>query len=399
MKSWVLTDAEKRIRLDSLEVAPKDADLPDAPWSISKTTLHGGLSEGVDLIEVNNGDLSFSILPTRGMGIWHSQYKDLQLGWNSPARGPVHPQFVNLQERGGLGWLAGFDEMVVRCGLDSTGAPGTDTIINNMGVPSESELTLHGKIANIPASRVEVRVCQGNPPELVVIGETYEAALFCPKFRLISTVSTKCGSNSFTITDEITNIGGVETELEFLYHCNFGPPLLEEGARMEIPAAMVAPRDMGAVEGMDSYDEYPGPTAGYVEQCYWFDSLSDSKGRTLAMLRNSSADRAAVVRFNKTELPAFTLWKNTAAESDGYVTGLEPGTSYPNLKTFEREKGRVIKMAPGETRSFTVTIEAHNSKDSVAAVQKEIADLQKTAKRVIHKKPVAEYSPPECMKE
>ena len=79
MKSWILTDAEKRILLDSLEVGPKDADLPDAPWSISKTTLHGGLSEGVDLIEVNNGDLSFSILPTRGMGIWRGRYKESRL--------------------------------------------------------------------------------------------------------------------------------------------------------------------------------------------------------------------------------------------------------------------------------------------------------------------------------
>ena len=383
-----MTDAEKRIRLDSLEVGPKDADLPDAPWLISKTTLHGGLSEGVDLIEVNNGDLSFSILPTRGMGIWRGRYKELRLGWNSPARGPVHPQLVNLQERGGTGWLAGFDEVVVRCGLDSTGAPGKDV---------EAELTLHGKIANIPASRVEVRVLPDDPPELVVIGETYEAALFGSQFRMISTISTKCGSNCFTITDEITNMRGVESEMELLYHCNFGPPLLEEGSRLEIPAVMVAPHNMHAAEDMDLYDKYLGPTAGYVDQCYWFHPLSDSEGQTLAMLRNSSADKAVVVRFNKSELPVFTQWKNTVAESDGYVTGLEPGTDYPNLKTFEREQGRVVKMAPGETRSFTVTIEAHDTKDSVAAVQKEIADLQKTAKRVIHKEPVAEYSPPECM--
>ena len=39
------------------------------------------------------------------------------------------------------------------------------------------------------------------------------------------------------------------------------------------------------------------------------------------------------------ELPCFTLWKNTAAEADGYVTGLEPGTNFPNLRSFERFVG------------------------------------------------------------
>ena len=28
------------------------------------------------------------------------------------------------------------------------------------------------------------------------------------------------------------------------------------------------------------------------------------------------------------ELPYLTQWKNTVAKSDGYVTGLEPGTSF-----------------------------------------------------------------------
>ena len=40
--------------------------------------------------------------------------------------GPVHPKFVDLSVRGGLGWLTGFDEWLCRCGLAWNGPPGDD---------------------------------------------------------------------------------------------------------------------------------------------------------------------------------------------------------------------------------------------------------------------------------
>src|SRR5262245_56513769 len=39
-------------------------------WSIRQLRLKGGLRDGVELIEVEAGGLSFSVLPTRGMGLW-----------------------------------------------------------------------------------------------------------------------------------------------------------------------------------------------------------------------------------------------------------------------------------------------------------------------------------------
>ena len=121
-ESWTLTDGEREIWLDSFSKSAKDLQLPpDVTWSISKRTLRGGLRDGVDLIEVHNGALSFKVVPTRGMGIWKGNYRGLALGWDAPVRGPVHPKFVHQEERGGIGWLQGFDEWIVRCGLDSNG--------------------------------------------------------------------------------------------------------------------------------------------------------------------------------------------------------------------------------------------------------------------------------------
>ena len=390
-KSWVLTDAERDIWLETFKLTPADLGM-EGDWSIEKRVLRGGPGDGVDVIEVDNGALSFSILPTRGMGIWKGRYSGLDIGWNSPVRGPVHPNLVDLQDRGGLGWLAGFDEAIVRCGLDSTGAPGPDVVPNNMGVPTQVDLTLHGKIANLPAWRVEILVLPGDPATLVVRGEVHEAGLFCPQYRLLATASTRVGSNELLIEDEVTNMKGIAAEMELLYHCNFGAPFLEAGSRLEVAAREVAPRDPRAVEGLDAYEEYLGPTAGYVEQVYWYDLLADDSGATLAMLRNAAADRALLLRFNKNELPAFTQWKNTASEADGYVTGLEPATDYPNAKAFERTHGRLVKLGPGQTHRVRMGLEVLDSDSQVQAAQREIDALQADAERTVHAAPIAKYT-------
>jgi hypothetical protein len=390
-KTWVLTDTEANIWREEFELRPADLGL-NGNWSIRKQALRGGPSDGVDIIEIDNGALSFSIIPSRGMGIWKGQYRGLDIGWNSPVRGPVNPGFVDLQDRGGLGWLSGFDEAIVRCGLDSTGAPGPDIVPNNMGIPTEVDLTLHGKIANLPAWRVEISVLPGDPDRLTIVGRVQEAGLFCPQYELVTKVSTFSNSNGLLIQDEVINLKGIPAEMELLYHCNFGEPFLQEGSRLVVPAIEVAPRDERAVEGLDSYETYLGPTNGYIEQVYWYDLLADEDGATLAMLHNADADRALLLRFNKKELPAFTQWKNTASLADGYVTGLEPATDYPNGKAFERSKGRLINLLPGETHSVSLQLEVLTSGQEVINTQNEIDTLQQQQVRIVHPEPIDKYS-------
>jgi hypothetical protein len=144
---------------------------------------------------------------------------------------------------------------------------------------------------------------------------------------------------------------------------------------------------------MATYDTYQGPTPGYVEQVYWYDLLADASGRTVTMLRNATGECGLALRFNKRELPAFAQWKNTAAASDGYVTGLEPATDYPNAKPFERERGRLVPMAPGGTYTAQLVLEAHNTSAGVRGVEQEIAALQGQAARLVHPRPISAYSP------
>lgn len=393
-KSWVLTDVANDVWLDSFSVGNDSLRLATPhDWSIRKRTLRGGLRDGVDVVEVHNGALSYSLLPTRGLGLWRGEYRGNYLGWKAPVLGPVHPKFVDLTARGGLGWLDGFDEWMCRCGLASNGPPGEDAYTDKGGNTHKRQLTLHGRIANLPAHYVEVRVNLDPPYELSVLGQVPEGSLFTPLLLLTTTCTTIPGSNRVIVHDVVENRSAQPAELEMLYHINVGPPFLEAGSRIVAPVRELSPLTSRAAEGIATYETYGGPQAGFAEQVYCYDTLADAQGKTLAMLYNAASDRGMVLRFNKNELPCFTVWRNTGAVDDGYVTGLEPGTNYPNLKTFERQQGRVPTLSPGKRWEARWSLELHDTAAGVSAALTEVVSLQSQARPQIHAKPQSKYSP------
>ncbi len=389
--SKTLMDVEEGIYVESWSISGDELGIGEK-WCIDKRRLNGGLSDGVEIIKVNNGVLSFVVVPTRGMGIWKGEYKSTFLGWESPVRELVNPQYVNLEARGGLGWLDGFNEWIVRCGLGNFGGPGFDIIKDNTGKERTVMLTLHGKIANIPASVVRVKIGLDPPFELGVEGVVYERAMFGPNLRLTTSVTTTPSSNSLRISDTVENLSGVTDEMQILYHCNYGNPFLEEGARLIAPIRRVAPCNSTAAEGIDGFDIFGLPQSGFVEQVYFMELLADSRGRTKAMLVSKDETEAVSVSFSVKELPCFTLWKNTAALEDGYVTGLEPGTSFPNPKPFERQWNRVRKLRSGEKYHSEVVLSAHLGKDEVQKVYSEIEKIRGKTEPVVLKEPVRDFS-------
>ncbi|HEY0983364.1 MAG TPA: DUF4432 family protein [Schlesneria sp.] len=262
IQTLVLTDADAGVHLDHGELRPNNTmDLRGSPhWSIRWRTLRGGVSDGVDVVELDNGHLSLCILPTRGMGIWKGRFNDLPLEWKSPVERPVHPKFVNQLDRGGIGWLHGFNELLCRCGLAFLGPPGDDR---------GEKLTLHGRIANLPAHRVEVRVDTTGPGSLELRGVVDESSMFGARWRLTTTYRLEAGSNYCSITDDITNLGGQPAELSLLYHINIGRPFLEPYASYAVPSIEVAPRDARAAQGIENYQIYGAPVAGFQEQVYF----------------------------------------------------------------------------------------------------------------------------------
>jgi hypothetical protein len=379
-------EAECSINAQSVGVAQGDAE-----WSVRLQRLHGGLSDGVDVIWLDNGCTRLAILPTRGMGVWKATVAGTPLGWKSPVERPVHPTFVDQNRRGGIGWLDGFNELICRCGLGWHGAPGTDVIRDENGnVVSEQFLSLHGRVANLAAHEVRVEIADDGA--ISVIGVVDEASMFGGKLRLISTLTTHIGSTTFEIRDTVQNLGDASAEVEMLYHCNVGRPFLGEGATFHIAAEEVAPRDARAVENLDTWTTYGPPTSGYTEQCYFAKPITGDDGRGLAVLRNPTASKAVGIRFDASTLPWLTLWKNTQPEADGYVTGLEPGSSFPNLKTFERQHGRVISLESQQSVTFDLSVTVTTDENDTARLTDEVTDLQSRHDLKLHTAPHADWS-------
>lgn len=365
---WTLLDAENNLALDTLD--GEVATLAREPFndvSIRKWTLLGGMSTGVDVIEVTSGGFRMRILPTRGMGVWDAYCDGERIGWNSPTPGPVHPSLVPLSEPSGLGWLDGFDELLVRCGLESNGAPDFDPETHRLRYP------LHGRIANKPAQKVTAEINEEG--EVIIRGEVYETRVLIYNVKLTVEYRIARGEKGFRLKDTISNLSAKPTEAQLLYHVNLGAPTLSAGAAAVIPAKKVVPRDDHAAGEIGNWDRYSGPQAGFEEMVYFCECAHDAQGWTPTMLKNAAGDRGISVSYEAKHLPCFSLWKNTAAEADGYVTGLEPATNFPNPRSFEGKHGRVAKLPPGGEVNFEIQLAYHTTTEAVAEMEKSIRSL------------------------
>jgi hypothetical protein len=391
---YLLTDTESGTWLENFEVAAADlageAATDDAAgWSVRKTTLRGGVQDGVDLITLDNGRLTIRVIPTRGMSILDVRQGDFRLGWESPVKELVNPAFMNLESRGGLGWLQGFNEWLVRCGLEFAGHPGTDEVVDNTGATSSVPLTLHGRIGNIPASRVELLIDQEPPYRLRLRGVVHERWFMGAKLELVTEISTEPGSDRLLIEDAVTNRGATSQEFQLIYHANYGQPLLGENATVVTAAKRIAPMNEHAAQAIGRYDTYGKPEAGFVEEVFLVWPYADQEGRASVMLKDAGSERAATIRWSTEQLPYLTIWKNTAAVEDGYVTGLEPATGFPFNRSVERAAGRVPKLEAGQTQRFAVEFGLHQGRDAVAREAAAIKAIQNGRPTQVDDEPLA----------
>jgi peroxiredoxin len=222
---------------------------------------------------------------------------------------------------------------------------------------------------------VEIIVEREKPYRITIRGRVDETLLHGPKLEILTQVSTVPGTNALQISDTVTNHSAIEQEFGILYHGNYGPPLMEKGARFFGPVKQVTPINEHAAKDVSTYNIYKAARAGFPEQVYCLQLWGDENGRTKVMLHNAAGDKAVSMAYSVKELPFFTLWKNPVAQEDGYVTGLEPGTGFPRNRSIERKFGRVPKLAPHESRSFTIDFALHTGKDQVNASADDIARI------------------------
>ena len=350
------------------------------PFTVTTKTLHGGRQEGVMLVEIDTGAMKITVVPTRGMNVLQAVAGDVRLGWHSPVKEVVNPSFIELTGRNGLGWLEGFNELVTRCGYEWVGHPGKDT--------DGTLLTLHGLAANIPASKVVLSVDEKPPYTIRLKGLLREQAFKKVDYVIDTELNTVPGATAFTVHDRLTNQGDYPKEYQALYHSNFGAPLLEKDAKFAAPVREVSPFNDYAGKLLSTWQTYQDRTKDFDEVVYNVFPYGDENGNTLTMVHNAAGTLGASIAYNVNALPAFSLWKNMDTDAQGYVTGMEPGTSFSYNRKYQRDLKLVPTIGPKEHRDFILTYSLLDDKDKVDAALKRIADIQNGRKTTVRETPL-----------
>ncbi|MFM8893158.1 MAG: DUF4432 family protein, partial [Planctomycetia bacterium] len=363
--------------------AADHVDVAVGPLAVRSRRLAGGRRDGVLLVELVAGTTKVFVLPDRGLGIWKIMAGAVELGWQSPVHGPVHPRFVPLGEPSGIGWLDGFDELVARCGLVSNGAPDFDE-------SGRLRHGLHGRIANLPAHHLDVTL-DDSAGTITLTGAVDETRFLVHALRMTTSLTLHADRQRVSWTDTVRNISDRPAGMQMLYHVNFGPPLLGPNAELVAAVEELAPRDAAAAADVATWNRYAAPKAGRGEECHFMRHVADEKGMATAMLVAPEGRHAACLSWKADTLPCFTLWKNQGGLADGYVTGLEPATNYPNPRSFEEAQKRVVPLAPNASVRFDLAIE-HVSGTAVEAARSRIAAVAAGRPTVLHREPHAGWS-------
>ena len=332
----------------------------DQVAGVRLVTLGDGIERGVRVLEFRSGTgFAFDVLIDRSMDVGRCELRGRSLAWLSPT-GVVGPWYA---EPLGLGWFRSWGGgMLVTCGLDHTLLGGTDDASNfHQLVKPTEEYGLHGRIGLMPARLAAYgERWEGDECVLYAEGVVRQAAVYGEALELRRRVEARVGESRFTVRDVVTNVGFDPTSHMYLYHVNVGWPVVDEGSEYLIPAAAGTPV---AEYPTRDYRRISGPNAGFPEECYEHDTITEADGRVPVAVVNRNAGIGAYQLYRKDQFPFHTMWRMLGEGL--YGVAMEPTTNRDAGRFDARERGELTYLGPQESRSYELEVGAL---DGVAAI-------------------------------
>jgi hypothetical protein len=316
--------------------------------SAREVRLQDGNEDGLRAIDVRvAGGLSALVLADRGLDIGPAWVDGHPLAWQSTT-GMVAPAHFDETN-----WLRSFHGgLMVTCGLQNVGPGCVDAGVTH-GV--------HGRASHTPARNVTHRVVEdGGRWVAEVTGEVRETDVYGVDLLLRRTLRFPMGEPCVELHDEVVNQGYGPVGLMLLYHCNVGYPVVADGARLLPPDADVVPRDPPAAALLAEHATFPPPDDAFEQLVYEHVLAEPRPARASIAIANPAyaptGGIAVAVEYDPQQLPHLWQWRMLAPGM--YLTGLEPATCGILGRAAERERGTIDWLAPGERRSFDLTIRA-----------------------------------------
>lgn len=313
---------------------------------IELATLDNGAARGTRIANVNTGTgLRYKVVIDRACDIADAFFNQHSLAWHSHSgiTLPCPDRKPDSQ------WLYSFmGGLVATCGLSHIGAPN-------------AENGLHGRIGTQPAELVSVIQpdLTAGKLDMSITAIIKESAVFGPNFELKRTITSTLGKSTIKIHDVVTNLANTPSPLKLLYHCNFGWPLVDEGAEIICNGkaeSIGRDSDNKVFNDKTDFRKIPAPQADHTASnsaCGVIDVTPDKKGICTVGIANRKIGLSVMMRYKKKQLPILTNWQHFGLGE--YVNGLEPGTNSP----FYPDKKKIF-LKPGQSKQFELEFEIEN---------------------------------------
>lgn len=354
------------------------AGTPSQFAGVRLMSLEDGRERGVRLLEFRTGTgLRFTVAVDRGFDIAECEFKGVPIGWQSPS-GLRHPGLGEAEAEGGLGWLRSFTGLFVTCGLDHALGP-EDEAADHYNYPFRKTVrhTLHGRASSTPAKLSGYgEAWEGERCVLWCEGVVHQATVFGENLQLTRRIEADMGGDTVRIVDRVENLGFSATPHMLLYHINVGYPLLDDGARYLAPIreALWASHagESYRAQGV-GYRTMAGPLHPFLEQVWEHEMAADADGVVPVALVNDRLSLGFVVETRKAEFPCHLEWQNFA--SGMYTLGLEPCTNHVLGRAAARERGELITLEHGQSRTYRTALSVVSGAAALQALEARIAAI------------------------
>jgi hypothetical protein len=319
--------------------------------SVRLVTLDDGVERGVRVLEFRSGSgFTFDVLVDRAFDVGQCHFNGRSLAWQSPV-GFAGPWYAEPE---GFGFLRTFSGgLLTTCGLDHTLFQTQDTAAHYHYPPKASEsYGLHGRISTRPARLVGYgERWDGNECVLWAEGQVVQASALGEALLLQRRIECKVGGTALQIQDTVTNVGAHRTPHMYLYHANFGFPVVDIGAEIVIPAREFSPCGDYPVDGFRHIEP---PDEAYTERVYEYEPLPEANGRVPIAIVNRALGIGAYQIYVKEQLPHPFIWRMLGEQN--YVVALEPSTNRVAGRLDAHERGELIWLSAGESRRYDLEL-------------------------------------------
>lgn len=342
---------------------------------VREVVLDNGTERGVRAVQLRSASgLEVDVLVDRAMDLGSARYRSVPFGWRS-GTGFRHPGLHENHDEGGLSWLRSLDGLLVSGGLDHT-LFGGEVDAEQYGYPPKPTVThgLHGRLSAIPGRLLEAaEVWDGASAVLRVRGEVIQSTVFGEHLRLTRTIEIDIDGREIRLHDVVDNLGFERTPHMFLYHLNFGWPLIDEGTELVAPIARQLWASESVAEQGSPYRILPQPQPGFVEQVFEHELVAGDDGRHRLALITATGDHGVEVSWDAATMPCFFEWQNLR---DGqYGLGLEPSTHHVAGEAAARADGSMIWLEHGQSREYHLTVAVLDSAADVHAARERVTSI------------------------